>query len=112
MNKQHVGAVLLVATLVAGCVGTRSDFREVIRETGDEVFPSLVYIRVVRDDLSDAYTAKVVGNAIAVNAFNEAVAVVFRNLLPVGVEEFRPSRRHACRPYRAEGSCDRCAEAV
>ena len=34
------------------------DFREVIRETGDEVFPSLVYIRVVRDDLSDAKNQK------------------------------------------------------
>ena len=34
--------------------------------------------------------AKVVGNAIAVNASNEAVTVVFRNLLPVGVDEFRP----------------------
>ena len=58
MNSQQIGAALLAATLMAGCVGTRSDFREVIRETGDEVFPSLVYIRVVRDDLSDAKNQK------------------------------------------------------
>ena len=34
--------------------------------------------------------AKATGNAIAVNASNEAVTVVFRNLLPVGADEFRP----------------------
>ena len=34
--------------------------------------------------------AKATGNAIAVNASNEAVTVVFRNLLPVGKDEFRP----------------------
>lgn len=34
--------------------------------------------------------AKATGNAIAVNASNEAVTVMFRNLLPVGADEFRP----------------------
>ena len=34
--------------------------------------------------------AKATGNAIAVNASNEAVTVMFRNLLPLGADEFRP----------------------
>ena len=34
--------------------------------------------------------AKATGNAIAVNASNEAVTVMFRKLLPVGADEFRP----------------------
>ena len=32
MNSQHIGAALLAATLMAGCVGTRSDFRIELKE--------------------------------------------------------------------------------
>jgi len=49
------------------------DFREIIRETGETVFPSLVYIRVVREDLSDAKNEKQVvsGSGIVITEDGE-----------------------------------------
>ena len=45
--------------------------------------------------------AKVVGNAIAVNASNEAVTVMFRGILPVGADEFRPPAEWKGEPVEA-----------
>ena len=45
--------------------------------------------------------AKVVGNAIAVNASNEAVTVMFRGILPVGADEFRPPSEWFGEPVEA-----------
>jgi len=60
---------------MAGCVSERTDFREVIRKTGEEVFPSLVYIRVVCEDLSDAKNQKQVvsGSGVVISADGEVL---------------------------------------
>ena len=52
MVKSKIAMYTLAVLLAAGCATRRADFREVIRETTDRVFPSLVYVRVVCEDLS------------------------------------------------------------
>jgi len=54
--------VLLMVILlsVVGCRSMQLDFREVICSTSEEVFPSLVYIRVVCKDFSGAKNEKMV----------------------------------------------------
>ncbi|MBO7721949.1 MAG: trypsin-like peptidase domain-containing protein [Kiritimatiellae bacterium] len=63
------------ALVLAGCVATRPDFREVILKTGEEVFPSLVYIRVVREDLSAARNEKQVvsGSGVVISEDGEVL---------------------------------------
>lgn len=43
---------LVAASVLAGCVSGPSDFREVVREAKDAVFPSLVYVRVITEGSS------------------------------------------------------------
>ena len=52
MVKSKIAMYTLAVLLAAGCATRCADFREVIRETTDRVFPSLVYVRVVCEDLS------------------------------------------------------------
>jgi len=71
----RVSVALLLVGALAGCVSERTDFREVIRRTGEEVFPSLVYIRVVCEDLSDAKNRKQVvsGSGVVISADGEVL---------------------------------------
>ena len=73
MRKLSLVGALAVA--LAGCLSERTDFREVIRRTGEEVFPSLVYIRVVREDLSDAKNQKQVvsGSGVVITEDGEVL---------------------------------------
>ncbi len=65
--------VMMAVVAFSGCVAVKPDFREVILKTGDTVFPSLVYIRVVREDLGDAKNAKQVvsGSGVVISADGE-----------------------------------------
>ena len=73
MNCRKLIAVSVLA--LAGCVSSTPDFREVIRRTGDEVFPSLAYIRVVCEDLSDAKNQKQVvgGSGVVISEDGEVL---------------------------------------
>ena len=73
MNKSFAWGLGLL--LAAGCVTGPTDFREVIRTTGEEVFPSLVYIRVVCEDLSDAKNQKQVvsGSGVVITEDGEVL---------------------------------------
>ena len=54
-------AVILAAVFVAGCVATRkgqADFRDVVLGARARVFPTLVYIRVVREALEGGKNEK------------------------------------------------------
>ena len=66
---------LVALAALAGCRTTRMDFREVIRRTGEEVFPSLVYVRVVRENLSGAKNEKQVvsGSGVVITADGEVL---------------------------------------
>ena len=66
---------LVALAALAGCRTTRMDFREVIRRTGEEVFPSLVYVRVVRENLSGAKNEKQVvsGSGVVITAEGEVL---------------------------------------
>ena len=67
MDKMKLLPAVAVALLsVVGCQSAGPDFREVIRSTGEEVFPSLVYIKVVCKDLSGAKDEKLVASGSGV----------------------------------------------
>ena len=73
MNRSFACGLGLL--LAAGCATGPTDFREVIRTTGEEVFPSLVYIRVVCEDLSDAKNQKQVvsGSGVVITEDGEVL---------------------------------------
>ena len=62
----HRYIAICMALVLAGCLSSRQDFREVIRTTSDEVFPSLVYIRVVSEDLRGAKNERQVSSGSGV----------------------------------------------
>ena len=76
MKNAITAAILLVAVLAAGCVATRNDqadFRKVVLGARERVFPTLAYIRVVRESLEGGKNEKrvVSGSGVVISADGE-----------------------------------------
>ena len=77
MARRLLARISLAASLAAsaGCVSTTPDFRDTITQAKSSVFPSVVYIRVIFDDMSSGKNRQGVasGSGVVISADGEVL---------------------------------------